>query len=84
MRSSRNAAEWKHLRSMNKNIMFTGLRIIRFFLFQAGKEKRRLFIFALRIALAKGIICIPVALSILSYFESLNRFISCKFIPQEQ
>jgi len=84
MSSSPNAAEWKHLGSMNKNILFTGMRIILFFLFQAGKEKRRLFIFVLQQTFAKGVICIPVAFSILSYFESLNRFISCKVVPEKQ
>ena len=62
------------LRSMNKFTLMVGLRIIRFYLFQAGKEKRRLFFFVLKHALAKGVICLPVVFSILAYFESMNRF----------
>lgn len=68
----------------NKKIMMTGLRIILFFLFKAGKEKRELFVFVLKRALAKGIICLPIVFSILTYFESLNRFISCKIAAEKQ
>jgi len=40
MSSGCNAAEWKHLRSMIKNILFTWMRIIRFFIyFKPGKRK---------------------------------------------
>jgi hypothetical protein len=78
IRRSSNGAGWLQLRSMNPTILLTGLRIVLYFLFQAGKEKRRLFIYVLEHSLAKGAISLPVVFSIMSYFESLNQFISCK------
>jgi radical SAM superfamily enzyme YgiQ (UPF0313 family) len=78
----RNAASagWLQLRIMNKDILMIGLRIIRFYVFQAGKDKRRLFFFMLKHAFAKGVICLPMVLSVLMYFQSINRFVNRKVI----
>ena len=47
------SARRAQLRSMNKFTLIAGYRIIRYYLFQAGKEKRRLFLFVLKHAFSK-------------------------------
>jgi len=83
MRRSHHSIGWLQVLSMNQAILLTGLRIVLYYLFQAGREKRNLFLYVTKHALAKGAITLPTVFSIMSYFESLNHFISSKVRRKE-
>jgi radical SAM superfamily enzyme YgiQ (UPF0313 family) len=74
---SRNSAPANQLRLRYQRLFFitSGLRIIRYYLFNAPKSKRRLFGFVLKHAFAKGLVGLPLALEALGYFETYNHFV---------
>jgi hypothetical protein len=53
----------------------TTLRLIGHYLFNRDKEKRKLFISALKIALSKGVICFPWVIELLLYFKAEHDFV---------
>ena len=68
-------ASLTQLRSQRLFFLASGLRILRYYLFNANKSKRSLLGFVLKQALTKGLVGIPLALEALVQFETYNHFV---------
>lgn len=68
-------ATMRRFRNQRLFFLISGLRIIRYYLFNGGARKRKLFWTVVKQALAKGMIALPLALESLSYFEAYNHYV---------
>lgn len=68
-------ARLTQLRYQRLFFLASGLRILRYYLFNVDKGKRSLLGFVLKQALTKGLVGIPLALEALVQFETYNHFV---------